>query len=66
MNTRELAALEHWDERELTRLTARFVRIFHRLPRYEELVAFRRSDVRLHLRIPGQTRRSLASMILAV
>lgn len=66
MNTRDLAALEHWDERELTRLTARFVRIFHRLPHYEELVAFRRTDVRLHLRIPVQTRRSLASMILAL
>jgi hypothetical protein len=66
MNTREIAALEHWDERELASLTARFVRIFHRLPHYEELLAFRRTDVGLHLRVPAQTRRSLASMILAL
>lgn len=65
MNTRDLAALAHWDERELTRLTTRFVRIFHRLPRYDELLAFRRNDARLHLRIPARTRRSLASAILA-
>ena len=65
MNTRDLAALEHWDERELTDLIARFVRIFHRLPRYEELVVFRRSDARLRLRVPAQMRRSLARMILA-
>jgi hypothetical protein len=66
MNTRELAALDHWDEQELSSLTTRFVRIFHRLPHYEELVAFRRSDARLHLRIPAQTRRNLASVILAL
>lgn len=66
MNTRDLATLEHWDERELTALVARFVRIFHRLPDYEELVAFRRSNARLHLRIPAQTRRSLASLILTL
>ena len=65
MNTRDLAALDHWDERELTRLTTRFVRIFHRLPGYDELVTFRQADVRLHLRVPVQARRNLATMILS-
>jgi hypothetical protein len=66
MNTNDIAALEDWDESELETLVARFVRSFHRMPSQADLVRFRRTRTSLHLRIPAQTRRSIARMIVAV
>jgi hypothetical protein len=66
MNTRELGVLESWDEKELESLVARFVRTFHRLPSGEELVKFRRTRSGLHLRLPAQTRRTLAGIVATI
>jgi hypothetical protein len=63
MNTRELSDLKGWDEQELQQLVARFVRIHHRLPDADELVAIRRHRSRLHLRLPHRARRGVASLI---
>jgi hypothetical protein len=63
VNFDDLAQRTHYDERELAELNARFVRIFHRHPSRRELLGFRRSEARLHLRIPAQTRRTIAAMI---
>lgn len=65
MNSSEMAALDHWDERELEELVARFVRTFHRLPSLADLDAFHRSRISLRLRLPAQTRVRLARFIAA-
>jgi hypothetical protein len=57
MNSRELASLNDWDEKELEELVARFVRVFHRLPKHDELITFHRTRASLHLRLPAQGRR---------
>jgi len=43
MNTDELDALGAWDEAEMTALVVQFVRVSHRLPGAEDLVALRRT-----------------------
>ena len=53
---------DDWDERELERLVARFVRSFRRLPSSAEIINFRRSRSHLH-RVPAQGRRGLARFI---
>ena len=63
MNTRDLGAFHSWDEKELETLVARFVRSFHRLPSGAELVKFRKARSDLHLRLPAQTRRTLAGIL---
>ena len=66
MNTRELADFDDWDEEELETLVARFVRNFRRLPSGEDLVNFQRSRSGLHLRLPAQGRRKVASLIASL
>jgi hypothetical protein len=60
VNTREIDALDEWDERMLTQLVARFVRDFRRLPHQGELVRFGRARGRLELRLPRRSRRRVA------
>ena len=60
MNTRDLGALDSWDEKELETLVARFVRTFHRLPSSDDLVKLRRTRSGLQLRLPRQARRTIA------
>jgi hypothetical protein len=47
-------------------LVERFVQLFHRRPQGEELLRFRCAEARLHLRLPGRTRkRAVASIAVA-
>ncbi|NUR05865.1 MAG: hypothetical protein HOQ22_18085 [Nocardioidaceae bacterium] len=58
MNTREIDDLSDWDEKTLTMLIGRYVRVFHRFPSYDELVRLQRARGGLQLRLPPrQTRR---------
>jgi hypothetical protein len=57
VNTREIDDLSDWDEKTLTLLVARYVRVFHRFPDYEQLVRFQSARGRLELRLPKPHRR---------
>lgn len=54
MNTRELNALSHLPEDELTALVGAFVRRFRRLPSAAELLRFHRCRQGLALRLPSR------------
>ena len=66
MSTDKPAGFEHWDEQELEDLVNRFVRTFHRSPDYHDLQRFRRGRASLALRLPLQSRRTIASMIASM
>jgi len=51
------------DERDDRQLVDRFTQLFHRRPNAEELLLFRFAEARLHLRLPGRTRRRAAGFI---
>jgi hypothetical protein len=45
-------------------LVERFVQLFHRRPQGEELLLFRCAEARLHLRLPGRTRKRAVAFIV--
>jgi hypothetical protein len=66
MNTNDLPCLRDVEDETLERSVTCFVRAFGRLPRGDELARLRRARARLHLRIPAQGRRRLATLIAAL
>jgi len=62
VNTAELVKYQDWDESTLQELVGRYVRTFHRVPSYDQLVRFRSARFQLQLRIPRRRRRVARSV----
>jgi hypothetical protein len=62
MNTEKPAGFEHWDEQDIEDLVASFELAFRRSPSNYDLKTYRRARSTA-LRLPLQTRRTLATMI---